>query len=233
MSRFKTADVEESVGCNLIPMIDIMFLLLLFFMLGADMSQRDLEEFAEGLELIIVVEEKRSLLEVQVREELYGTTNQPTCIGKKDEQGHWLFPVKGALDPNEVAICLGRRILEVIDPDAADGSEQANYRKAVRLTAQIASLVATYGRLQAGGVDAGLVERGRRIGDHGIGDLLEIVVAPPGHGTGGHLPRRHPLRAPQRVRQRPAVPAGRRLDLPGPDLPGPPGARTPYQPPLL
>jgi citrate synthase len=37
------------------------------------------------------------------------------------------------------------------DPDAADQSPPANYRKAVRLTAQIASLVATYGRLQAGG----------------------------------------------------------------------------------
>jgi 2-methylcitrate synthase len=37
------------------------------------------------------------------------------------------------------------------DPDAADNSRAAQYRKAVRLTAQIASLVATYGRLQAGG----------------------------------------------------------------------------------
>jgi citrate synthase len=37
------------------------------------------------------------------------------------------------------------------DPDASDNSAQANYRKAVRLTAQLASLVATYGRLQAGG----------------------------------------------------------------------------------
>jgi biopolymer transport protein ExbD len=44
MSRFKGPDVEESVACNLIPMIDIMFLLLLFFMLGADMSQRELED---------------------------------------------------------------------------------------------------------------------------------------------------------------------------------------------
>src|SRR5437762_3045999 len=37
------------------------------------------------------------------------------------------------------------------DPDAADTSPQANYRKAVRLTAQLGSLVATMGRLQAGG----------------------------------------------------------------------------------
>ena len=37
------------------------------------------------------------------------------------------------------------------DPDATDNSPQANYRKSVRLTAQIASAVATIGRLAAGG----------------------------------------------------------------------------------
>ena len=37
------------------------------------------------------------------------------------------------------------------DPDAADNSPQASYRKAVRLTGQLASLVATWGRMQQGG----------------------------------------------------------------------------------
>ncbi len=37
------------------------------------------------------------------------------------------------------------------DPEAGDSSQPASYRRAVRLTAQVASLVATYGRLQAGG----------------------------------------------------------------------------------
>ena len=49
---------------------------------------------------------------MQVREELYGSANQPVCIGKRDEQGNWLFPVKGALDPNDVAICIGERLLK-------------------------------------------------------------------------------------------------------------------------
>jgi indolepyruvate ferredoxin oxidoreductase len=80
-------------------------------------SRQDLMEFAAGLELIIVVEEKRSLVEVQVREELYGTANQPTCIGKKDEQGNWLFPIKGALDPNDIAICIGERLLRFANND--------------------------------------------------------------------------------------------------------------------
>jgi len=42
-------------------------------------------------------------------------------------------------------------VLGQYDPEANDNSQSANYRKAVRLTAQMASLVATYGRLQAGG----------------------------------------------------------------------------------
>src|SRR6187402_3648616 len=36
------------------------------------------------------------------------------------------------------------------DPDAHDNSLQASYRKAVRLTGQIASIVATWGRMQQG-----------------------------------------------------------------------------------
>jgi indolepyruvate ferredoxin oxidoreductase len=100
------------------------------------LAQRELKEFAQGLELIIVVEEKRSLLEVQVREELYGTANQPICIGKKDEQGNWLFPVKGALDPNDVAICIGERILARRQSERI-AAEVARLKKAQRAFAEI------------------------------------------------------------------------------------------------
>jgi citrate synthase len=42
-------------------------------------------------------------------------------------------------------------ILGHYDADASDNSAQASYRKSVRLTAQLASLVATWGRMQQGG----------------------------------------------------------------------------------
>src|SRR3974390_3282068 len=74
-------------------------------------ARQELAEFAAGLDLIMVVEEKRSLIEVQVRGELYGTAHQPVCGGKKDEQGNWLFPVKGALDTNDIAVAIGERLL--------------------------------------------------------------------------------------------------------------------------
>ncbi|KAA2237389.1 indolepyruvate ferredoxin oxidoreductase family protein [Salinarimonas soli] len=85
------------------------------------LSQRELLEFSQGLDLIMVVEEKRSLIEVQVREELYGTANQPLCIGKKDEGGNWLFPVKGSLDPNDIAIAIGERLLRYHNNDDLRG----------------------------------------------------------------------------------------------------------------
>ena len=81
-----------------------------------------LHEFARGLELIIIVEEKRSLIEVQLREELYGSPSQPVCVGKKDEEGNWLFPVTGSLDANDIAIAIGRRLLRF------NQSEELEYR---------------------------------------------------------------------------------------------------------
>ena len=81
------------------------------------LEPQGLREFAQGLEKIIVVEEKRSLIELQLREELYGSKDQPVCIGKKDEKGHWLFPITGALDPNDIAIAIGRRLLDYVQSD--------------------------------------------------------------------------------------------------------------------
>lgn len=56
--------------------------------------------------------------------------------------------------PNADGMDILRTMTSVLghyDPDVADQSPPANYRKAVRLTGQLASLVATYGRMQAGG----------------------------------------------------------------------------------
>jgi biopolymer transport protein ExbD len=41
MGKHKLPALKEDISPNVVPMIDIMFLLLLFFMLGADMSQRE------------------------------------------------------------------------------------------------------------------------------------------------------------------------------------------------
>ena len=79
--------------------------------------------FAEGLEEILVVEEKRQLLEYQLKEELFswiGTGKRiPRVIGKFDEkdggewavpQGNWILPAHYEFSPAIVAKAIAQRI---------------------------------------------------------------------------------------------------------------------------
>jgi indolepyruvate ferredoxin oxidoreductase len=76
------------------------------------LDQEIVRTFAEGLEEIIVVEEKRGFLESQVKEALCGAVqSRLTVVGKLDEQGQPLFPVQGGMDADIVAECLGPRLL--------------------------------------------------------------------------------------------------------------------------
>ena len=67
--------------------------------------------FAEGLETVIVVEEKRALIETQLKDVLYAVSGAPRILGKRDEDGRILFPAAGRLDTNHIAVEIGRRIL--------------------------------------------------------------------------------------------------------------------------
>ncbi len=51
-------------------------------------------EFADGLEEILVVEEKRQIVEYQLKEQLYNwkESARPRVIGKFDEKGEWVAP---------------------------------------------------------------------------------------------------------------------------------------------
>ncbi|MFH6785135.1 indolepyruvate ferredoxin oxidoreductase family protein [Methylobacterium sp. MA0201] len=113
------------------------------------LSRRELAEFADGLDLVMVVEEKRSLIEVQLREELYGSRHQPVCIGKRDEEGRWLFPVKGALDPNDIAVALGERLLRYHRNDDLAG-RVARLKGAQERLAQTADIAARIPHFCAG-----------------------------------------------------------------------------------
>ncbi len=70
-----------------------------------------LRAFARGLDTIMVVEERRPLIEHQLREQLYDLPHRPTCVGKRDEAGRPLFPAHGALDVDAIAVAIGRRLL--------------------------------------------------------------------------------------------------------------------------
>ena len=84
-------------------------------------------KFAAGLEEILVIEEKRQLLEYQLKEELYNWREdvRPRVIGKFDEKGEWahighsdgtvdhgdwLLPAAGELTPAMIAPVIAARI---------------------------------------------------------------------------------------------------------------------------
>jgi indolepyruvate ferredoxin oxidoreductase len=56
------------------------------------MEPRVVREFARGLEEILVVEEKRSFIEMFAKDTLYGMPDRPRIVGKRDEEDRLLVP---------------------------------------------------------------------------------------------------------------------------------------------
>jgi len=69
-------------------------------------------EFAQGLEEILVVEEKRSIIEDQLTSQLYNwpVAKRPRVIGEFDEHGHDLLPNLSELTPAMIARVIAARI---------------------------------------------------------------------------------------------------------------------------
>ena len=65
-------------------------------------------EWAEGLDTIVVVEEKRKLIEVQIKESLFNDRRGRQVLGATDAAGQILFPDSYALDPMVIAGKIGK-----------------------------------------------------------------------------------------------------------------------------
>ncbi|MDE0309074.1 MAG: indolepyruvate ferredoxin oxidoreductase family protein [Acidiferrobacterales bacterium] len=75
------------------------------------LEQQGLSRFAEGLSKIIVVEEKRGLIEDQIKTVLYGRANAPEVVGKSDVEGRSLLPSTARLNAMQIAEVIGRQAL--------------------------------------------------------------------------------------------------------------------------
>ncbi len=71
--------------------------------------------FAEGLDEILVVEEKRSIIEDQLTGQLYNwpVGKRPRVVGEFDEQGQSLLPNLGELTPAMIARVIARRLAPI------------------------------------------------------------------------------------------------------------------------
>ncbi len=72
-----------------------------------------IEEFARGLDDIVVIEEKRSFIESMIRDVLYEWPQRPRIVGKFDQNREPLFPIAGAVSVDHITKALAPRLLDL------------------------------------------------------------------------------------------------------------------------
>jgi indolepyruvate ferredoxin oxidoreductase len=76
-----------------------------------------LAELTEGLDEVLVVEDKVGFIEGHLKEALYRRPGAPSIVGRRDETGRPLLSARGQLGAEDVARALARRIDAVIGAD--------------------------------------------------------------------------------------------------------------------
>ena len=77
------------------------------------LDRQSFVEWAEGLDLIVIVEEKRKLIEGQAKDAIFDNRQGRRIYGaQKGSDGSILFPDEGALDPVMIAEHLGKILVE-------------------------------------------------------------------------------------------------------------------------
>ena len=74
--------------------------------------------FAKGLEQIFVIEEKRSFVEMFIREILYNEVERPYIVGKRNENGDFLVRGDYELDADQITELLAKRLSKKIPAEA-------------------------------------------------------------------------------------------------------------------
>ena len=80
--------------------------------------------FAEGLEEVLVIEEKREFIEHQLKWQLYNWKPgvRPRVIGKQDEHGDWLLSPDNELTPGMIAKVIAQRVSHFHKTDRIDAA---------------------------------------------------------------------------------------------------------------
>ncbi|MDQ0314484.1 indolepyruvate ferredoxin oxidoreductase family protein [Amorphus orientalis] len=93
------------------------------------LSEDGLRRFAFGHETLLVVEEKRPVVEDQIARIYYGDPSAPKLVGKRDEAGEALVSECGVLDVARLALIIGDR-LSALCPDHASLGERVSALRA-------------------------------------------------------------------------------------------------------
>src|SRR6201996_725218 len=82
------------------------------------LEPRVTQEFAAGLDEIVVVEEKRPFIELAVKDLFYGRPDPPAASGRRSPAGTPLLRPSGDLPPDVIAAALAPRVIAHVDQPA-------------------------------------------------------------------------------------------------------------------
>ena len=85
------------------------------------LDPQQIQEFTQGLDAVLVVEEKRGLIEDQLKNILFGSAPCPAVLGKLGRDGQTLIPQHGETSPALLAQVLARSFPELVSHPAAQG----------------------------------------------------------------------------------------------------------------
>ncbi len=155
-SLSKPVDVEEATSINLVPMVDIMFLMLLFFMLGSDMGQRELEEVTLPLASSIKEDKGDAPKEGRTTINVYHDLKRGTVCADYDSKDanvvcrndeHWKVGIRGH-DYNVKVPEQRDKLRGLLKRDSEEGKASIGDRVSERLVMIRADGKAPYGAVQ-------------------------------------------------------------------------------------
>ena len=109
---------------------------LLHLQLPIPFDPQNIRTFANGLDEIIVVEEKNPTAEWLVKDALYGSAHQPRVLGKNHPDGRTLMPSHGILDANAMLEGLHERLSQKISGRLQPPQQQKQIKNLLPLKVQ-------------------------------------------------------------------------------------------------
>ena len=96
---FRTDDDLRAAGIRLFQLL-----------MPVPIDPAQVREFGEGLDEVLVVEEKNPTLELRIKASLYNATHHPTVVGRYDEHEELLVRGDGMLDVDKLIVPLHNRL---------------------------------------------------------------------------------------------------------------------------
>ena len=148
MRKRTKAECGEPPMCNLIAMVDIMFLLLLFFMLGADMGRRELAELVlPKADQVKPDDKKENTTDVYTTINVHHkypeggfrcAVNEEGGVGR--ESDHWLYAIRGReYTAADIKPRLDEEAAEAMETEIDPAAGQLLSRRKVLIRADLAA----------------------------------------------------------------------------------------------